>query len=319
MNFRQLRYFIQVVENGSFTKASETIGVAQPSLGYQLRKLEDELGVQLLIRSSYGIRTTAAGRMLFDRGREIIGDTVALKQQIIDMGEVTRGQVALGLPPSLAVVLAIPLIDLAHREFSAVSISITEEMSNMLCGLVLCGDLDLALVYSTPPTRGLRRKRLASDHLCFVSARKTKDDGTTPITFDEIARTPLILPRKPQRLRQLAEDAARKRGIQLNVVFEMQSINMILRLVETGHGATLMPSMASAKLTREAALVSRKLVDPVINHSLSLIYADSRPLPRAGQAVAALAEAMVGQEMQAISTPAPALRHRKKRWRQNNF
>lgn len=297
MNLRQLEYFIKIVDTGSFTQASKYLGIAQPSLGCQVKKLEDELGVELLVRNSRGIEITAPGHVLYESGKRLLADAAAMKQRVSDCVGPARGHVALGLPPSMAAILAIPLINRARTEFPEIAITITEEMSNVLSDLVTSRDLDLALAYGILPTRGLRLKRLGMDRLKFVSAKGKKGTDTASMKFSEIASIPLILPRKPQRLRQLIDEAARERGVDLKVVFEMQSFNTILRLVESGHGATLMAGLAAARLPHEGPLSARDLVGPSITFNLELISSDSSPLSRAAQVVAKLVETLLHEEI----------------------
>jgi molybdate transport repressor ModE-like protein len=82
MDVRQLKYFIAIVEKGSFAKASELLGIAQPSLGFQVQTLEDELNVQLLVRTARGVHVTGSGQQLFDRAKSLLQDFDNLKRDI---------------------------------------------------------------------------------------------------------------------------------------------------------------------------------------------------------------------------------------------
>jgi len=85
MDVRQLKYFVAIAEKGGFTKASELLGIAQPSLGFQIKKLEDELNTLLLIRSARGAQPTAAGEQFLMRAKQILADVEALKRDITNL------------------------------------------------------------------------------------------------------------------------------------------------------------------------------------------------------------------------------------------
>jgi LysR family nitrogen assimilation transcriptional regulator len=296
VDVRQLRYFVKIVEAGSFTKAADHLGIAQPSLGYQIRKLEQELCVQLLVRLSRGIVLTEPGRVLFEEGKRVLAEIATLRQRLCDMSEAPQGQVALGITPSLAGRLLVPLVKRVKDKLPVVSLAVTEGLSSTLIELVEFGRLDLALAYNVAPTRGLHVERLAQEQIWFVYASADgDDDDNSPLSFRELARHALILPSRPHRLRQLAEDAAQHCKIELNVVSEMQSIPTILHLVENRLGTTL---LAGGSLTRanDGRLSARPIVDPTLRFDVVLAYADARPLSRAQHLVAALVRESVGAE-----------------------
>ena len=96
MDVRQLRYFVEVVQAKSFTKAAERVRVAQPALGFQVRKLEEELGSKLLVRHSRGVRTTEAGDALLKHAQAILRQIELAKQEMIDLAGPPRGPLVLG-------------------------------------------------------------------------------------------------------------------------------------------------------------------------------------------------------------------------------
>lgn len=295
MDIKQIQYFIKIVEAGSFTKAADQIGIAQPSVGFQIRKLEQELQVQLLVRNSRGIELTAPGRTLFEEGKNILAELNALRQRVCDMAEAPHGQVALGITPSLAACLLVPLVRRTKGQLPSVSLAVTEGLSSTLIELVETGRLNLVLAYNLAPTRGLHIERLARDQVWFFSAGTADDGDRSPLSFRDLVAHDLILPPRPHRLRQLADDAAQQCKVTLNVVSEMQSMPTILRLVESRLGCTLMAGH-SAVHAKDGRLAARPVVDPVLHFDVVLAYADTRPLSGAEHAVAAMVREAVASD-----------------------
>ncbi len=295
VDVKQLRYFLKIVEAGSFTKAADHLGIAQPSLGFQIRKLEQELQVQLLVRNSRGIELTPPGRTLFEEGKRILADMEALRQRVCDMAEAPHGQVALGITPSLAGRLLVPLVKRTKDQLSSVSLAVTEGLSSTLIELVESDRLNLALAYNVAPSRGLHVERLAREQVRFVYPPTADDCDRSPLSFRELAGYELILPSRPHRLRQLADDAAQQCKIELNIVSEMQSMPTILRLVESRLGCTLMAG-GSVMRAEDGRLAARPVVDPTLHFDVVLAYTDTRPLSRAEHAVAALVRESVAAD-----------------------
>jgi len=295
VDVKQLRYFIKIVEAGSFTKAADHLGIAQPSLGFQIRKLEEELRVQLLVRNSRGIELTPPGRTLFEEGKKIVADMKALHERVCDMAEAPHGQVRLGITPSLAGRLLVPLVKRAKDRLPTVSLAVTEGLSSTLIELVEFGRLDLVLAYDVAPARGLHIERLAKDQVWFIYPPAMGDDDRSPLPFQALTRYELILPPRPHRLRQLVDDAAQHCKIELNIVSEMQSMPTILRLVESGLGCTLMAGGAFAA-AENVRLAARPVIEPTLHFDVVLARADTRPVTRAEQEVASLLRELVADE-----------------------
>src|SRR6188768_181286 len=113
MDLKQLEYFVRVAELGSFTRAAAALDIAQPALSRQVRLLEVELRQNLLVRNGRGAVPTEAGKLLLDHGRGILHQVERAREELGRVRGSLAGRVAVGLPPSVAKVLAVPLI----REF----------------------------------------------------------------------------------------------------------------------------------------------------------------------------------------------------------
>ena len=129
MDVRQLRYFVSIVDFGSLGKAAEKLFVAQPSLSQQMARLEDELGVPLLLRSNHGVTPTAEGDALYRHARLVLKQMEQLKQEVMKGVGVESGTVALGLPTTMASVLAVPLFERIQDRYPGIRLQFFETMS----------------------------------------------------------------------------------------------------------------------------------------------------------------------------------------------
>lgn len=281
MDIKQLRYFAGVIESKSFTKAADKLRIAQPALGLQIRKLEEELETQLLIRHSRGVEPTEAGLLLLARAEEILELVTQAKQELLDFAGPPRGQIVLGLTPSMSLVLAGDLIRMCADQIPLVKLSLVEELSNILFEWVRDDRLDLTLAFNVEEAAGLRSDPLLRETLFFVeSPGRPSESRPDTISFAEVARTPLLLPAAPHALRRVIDRQAEQLGLELNIAIEMHSAFSMKDLVAQGVASTVLPFGAVDKLASEGRVVARRIVEPELTRILSLVYSDRRPLSK---------------------------------------
>lgn len=301
MDLRQLRYFAKVVGSGSFTAAAEALHVSQPALGMQIRKLEAELGIELLHRHSRGIAPTEAGRLMADHATAIIEHAERARQEVIDLSAAPRGTVGLGVTPTVGRVLVPSLLDRVAVELPGVTLILSEGLSEEVTGDVASGRLDLAFSYNRDVAAGLSCRPLLSENLYFIGARGT-DGGTEggtdgdaedAIPFAELCRYPLIAPSRPHGIRVLLEDTAARLGLSLDVTLEIDSISMEREMIESGRGYTVLPHGVVGREIAQGILFAREIAEPALPRTLYLVTPRKQRRSRAAEAVQGLIEAIV--------------------------
>ena len=218
MDLRQLEYFVRVAELGSFTRAALALNVAQPALSRQVRLLEVELRHNLLQRNGRGAAPTEAGQLLLEHARGILHQVERAREELARLRGGLAGRVTLGLPPSVARVLAVPLVHDFHQQLPEARLAITEALSASMQEQLVSGRLDLAVLYNAHPVPDLEIARLASDELVLVRHRTDIAPPLQAIHLPELARLPLIIPSRPNAIRiymeaQLAAVGEARRGV----------------------------------------------------------------------------------------------------------
>jgi LysR family nitrogen assimilation transcriptional regulator len=298
VDIRQLRYFLAVVEARSFTKAAERLGVTQPALGQQVRSLERQLDVGLVVRHSRGVAPTEAGSALVEEAVRILAQVDAATARIKAFADQPQGTVTLGLTPNTSSRLAGPLLRLVATEAPKVRLSLVEEMSAVLMDWVAAGELSMALAYSASASPGLRWEPVLEEALFFVeSAGRGKEDGGT-IPFAEVAAHGLVVPGMKHSTRRAVEATAAAAGISLDIAHEVQSVALMRDLVAQGLAATVMPLGSVRKEVAAGELIAKRIVDPEIRRDLFLVQSDRRPLTRAEQALKQMLRPLVRAEIE---------------------
>jgi LysR family nitrogen assimilation transcriptional regulator len=269
INLRQLRYFIKVIEAGNITRASEQLLVAQPALGLQIRLLERDLGVALLVRHSRGVAATAAGRLLYERATGIVQSVEETRRAVMALDASQCETVVLGLTPSIMNQVGPDLLIDARDQAPNVFISLVEEMSFALVEALERGEVDLALAYDVPERQSLYRRPLLAEEVLFVTAPGGPAAAT--IAFAEALRHDLVLAGERDPVRRTVQMEAERRALPIKVSFEAQSISVMKSVVARGHAASFMPYGSAIDELRNGTLVARRVTDPTIRRTLYMV------------------------------------------------
>ncbi|PLZ03100.1 LysR family transcriptional regulator [Burkholderia sp. WAC0059] len=282
MDIRQLKYFIAIVDCGSLSKAAEQLCVAQPSLSQQVAGLEAELKTALLLRSHQGVQPTEAGRALYLRAHDVLRQ-VAQIPLAVRVNGTESGQVAIGLPTSVAVVLALPLFEHVRRHFPGIRLQIVEGMSGYLAELLANGRLDMAILFREAETRGVSVHPLFEENL-FVFGRVAGVGPAKDVPLRRLSGVPMVLPSAANGLRVLIERAFAREGIEPEIVADIDSLPTMLAIARQGHVVTIVSPDALGRHAADAPLIHR-LVKPDIARAVALCIPNALPTSAASLAI----------------------------------
>lgn len=291
MDIRQLKYFVAIVDSGSLSKAAERLCVAQPSLSQQVASLESELKSQLLLRSHQGVQPTEAGRALYQRARDVLRQIEQIPIAVRAPGT-ESGQVAIGLPTSVAVVFALPLYEYVRRHYPGIRLHIVEGMSGYLAELLANGRLDMAILFREAETRGIAVHPLFEENL-YVFGEIEGIGAAEDVPLRRLAGVPLVLPGAANGLRLLIERAFARAGIEPEVVADIDSLPTMLAIARQGGGVTIVSSDAFGR-TADQHLIHR-LVEPEIVRAVALCVPNALPTSSASLAIQKVVEQLVAE------------------------
>ena len=286
IDIKQLRYFVNVAELGSFSRAAAYLSVAQPALSRQIQNLESELDTRLLYRTGRGVAVTESGQQLVDHAKAILDQMDRLHSDIARVKDQPKGAVTLGLPPTITQVLVTPLIRHLRDLYPDISLQVVEGFSGHVNEWLASARLDIAVLYNAPRTKHLTTEKLLTEELFLVGPGGEKGNGR-PIAFSKIAPLPFILPSRPHGLRLLVDTFAAQAGIELTVDCEIDSLAAIKELVEDGAHWTILSFASVHREVQNNQLIARRIVDPAISRDLVLATSTQRPLSQAAKAVVA--------------------------------
>lgn len=281
MEFRLLRNFLKIVELSSITAASERLNIAQPALSRQVKSLEQELGVLLLRRHGRGVVPTEEGMRLVARAKLILEDFDNLHAEVTGNTMSLSGTVTLGLPPTVAEVLATHLLIRTIEIYPDVKLKIVSGFSGHVQDWLSRGKIDLGVAYEGQKSKSIKARPIIQEQLFLIQSADTSQvrDGT-PITATEALHQPMILPTPEHGLRSRIESIAQADGILLNVILEIDILPTMLAFVERGLGCTILPLVSVMQQVRSGQLIARPIVQHPISRTLVLMTSLNSPVSR---------------------------------------
>jgi LysR family nitrogen assimilation transcriptional regulator len=293
MDLKQLEYFINVVELGGFSRAARFLGVAQPAISRQVRSLEVELRQSLLLRNGRGATPTEAGKRLLEHARGILQQVDRARRDVDETKGASVGKVVVGLPPTIARLLTVPVVREFRQDYPRASLSIVEGLSSNIQEWLTVGRVDVGLVYNPTASPAIEIRVLLDEALCLIGARKA---GRAPRTLHlaELPRFPLLIPSRPNAIRMLVETRLAGLGLRPEVAMEIDAVPAILELVADGHGFAVLSPRALQGNAMASRLHARTIVAPQLKSALAIVTSAQRPSTPLQKATIAMIERLAG-------------------------
>jgi LysR family nitrogen assimilation transcriptional regulator len=280
-----------VAELGSFTRAAQALNIAQPALSRQVRLLEVELRQNLLVRNGRGASPTQAGQLLLEHSRGILHQVERAREEMGRVRTGLTGRVALGMPPSVARMLTVPLTRAFRARMPEAQLSISEGLSSAMQENLQNGRLDIAVLYNPSHIQGIEHTPLVQEELLLVQPRPPglqEDPPPLAISLKEVAALPLVIPTRPNAIRMHVESEMATIGCQPLIALEIDGVSAILDLVADGAGYAILPRNAVMRSVRPSAYTVRSVSAPALTIQLTTAISSLRPTTLTQQATLAL-------------------------------
>ena len=280
MELRQLRYFVKVCELRSMGRAAIELGVVTSALSQQISRLEGELSTRLLQRSSTGVTPTDAGVAFLQQAQL----TLRHADEAVRAAQQARlsGHVSVGLAPTTASVLGLPLIREMRTRYPDVRLHLVESLSGNLASMLQSRQLDLAVLFETATPRRWSIEPLLDEKLFVLAAVGLAQRPPGPkVRLAQLAGVPLIMPSAGHGLRASLTSAFARARIEPLVVAEIDGLALLMDAVRAGLGATIQPGAAIARQPADDVLSSQIADNHVGRRSLLVSLSDDELSPAA--------------------------------------
>jgi len=242
MELRLLRTFKAVADAGSFTSAAQRVHLTQAAVSVHIRQLEEELGTPLFLRVNKKLHLTETGRALLVHSEAILRVHDEAKASLTALSGQGRGRLRVGVASTAITVHPLPeILSEIKRKHALVDLSVVGGTSEWIIEQILADNIDAGLVSLPVEESDIMTETLRSDRLVAAVNPEHRFARARVIAAEELAAEPLILGEKGGNTRRLIDLFFEKSGLKPEIVMELQRTEAIMKMVELGFGATILP------------------------------------------------------------------------------
>jgi DNA-binding transcriptional LysR family regulator len=280
MNLKQFRYVLTLADEGSFSRAAETLSIKQPSLSQYIKKIENEVGMELFDRSGGDVRLTDAGRAYIDIGRKMLDLEHQLEGRFSDLSAYKTGTISIGISAHRSVALMPPIVKAFKDIYPGITLRIVERYRAELVEAAEHGEFDL--VITTLPVE--------TDLFTFETLFVEENVAATTLTLpaEDGAKYPVIaasalnglsfaMLNEEHLMQRELEELVKKHGLILKKEVECTSLEALVEMVKAGVGSAFIP----ACLAKDLSLHYYSIKETVPKREIVVMYRKEQYLSKA--------------------------------------
>jgi len=294
MELRQLRYFAAVAQHGSFTVAARDLHIAQPALSQQIKRLEQELGVELLRRTTRRVELSEAGELALARATRAIAEAEALRAEVDALRGLTRGTLSVGMLPAVGRLEPAALLAAFGADYPAIEVRLVEDTLIEALALLRADRLDLAfgLVAPDEAGEGIAGEQLFEEELVVIVSAGHPLARRRSVRFSQLEGEPLVAFLRGSAVRQRLDAELDRAGIDHSAIFESNNLATVRALVAHGLGISLVPR--SFAMGEGPPIAVLRVAPRAVKVPVSILYRADRTRPPAAEAFLRMVRGTLG-------------------------
>lgn len=282
MDYRHLKYFMEVAQQKSFSKAARNLHISQSAISRMIKSLEEELGVTLFIRNAKTVEITAPGTIFYNYAKRCLFVFEHLKSDFENEFKLKQDTIEIGLPPITDAHVFAKLLGEFKRTYPQIAIKLYEHGSKVIESSVQEGIIDVGII-CTIPNKDFESFFLPEDEMCVVMPKGYPLEENKEVPMKLLADYPLVLYRDDFNLHDDILTNCKKIGFSPRVVFETSQRELMLQIVASGLGVAILPSRLCPRNSETSRVVTRVMTEPRMTHHLYAIWKKGRFLSRAAR------------------------------------
>lgn len=276
------RVFFETVRFGSFSVAAKHLYVSQSAISQCVQQLENDLGVQLFIRTRKGVSLTGEGKILFSKVESAITSIEQGETQLQKLRHLEAGELKIAAGDTITKHFLLQYLEKFHDLYPDIRIEMANSYSSQMASLVKEGNADLAFV-----NMPLKDDELVIEPCCqindiFVCGADFRHKSS--YSWEEVADLPLILLEKNSSSRRFLDSTFKKKGIQLNPQLEMAAHDLLLRFASIHLGVSCVVEEFSREELEKGLIKKLPLNPPLPKRNIGCAYLKNAPLTYAARA-----------------------------------
>ncbi|MBU3069372.1 LysR family transcriptional regulator [Aestuariicella sp. G3-2] len=280
MDLRKLEIFVQVARLKNFSKAAQVLHMAQPPVSIAVRKLEEELGTELLIRDKRTLALTHEGETVLAQAEVILRQVEDLKETVGDYQGLLRGELNLACPAMAGTYLLPQLLGEFLDLHSGLTAAVTQAGTHKIEQLLLNDEIELGVVTSLEDHKNLDVVPLVTETMMLCVGSESPFRDRRSVAVSELAAVPMILYERDYFIRKSFDVMCEDRGVEPDIRLQTNYLPLISKLVKQNHGATVGLKM----MAQQEPGIHAVPLEPAISVNLGIARRKGRTISRANQA-----------------------------------
>ncbi|KQZ96616.1 LysR family transcriptional regulator [Achromobacter sp. Root565] len=303
MDVRALRYFVETVRHASFTQAAKTLFVTQSTVSKMIRQLEEEAGTPLLIRDGHTARPTDTGRVMYQRGLQVLETMRQLSEELRQTAELGRGALEVGIPPMINLLFT-PVVKRFRELHPGIHLTLREGTGQAVEGLVASGELEVgATILPIAPDGGLTAQAFGSYPIWVIGPPDAPWAGKTSLPLSALREARLLIPTDDFAITRRLRQAFAEAGLQPSIAAQSAHWDFLVAMASAGLGVALLPEPLIQRM-KTRGLSTAKLAKSGIQWEVGHIWLQSGYLSFAARAWLQVCDAVLGKpRIRAARTP----------------
>jgi DNA-binding transcriptional LysR family regulator len=274
VELNQLQCFVAVLEEGGFKRATARLGITQPALSYQIKRLEEELGVQVFHRGPGGITPTAAGRVLLEHARQVIAAVREAHQAVRELSNGVTGEIRIGTIKCVGTYFLPRVLGEIRAKHPMVRLKLLHRDSEVLLESLLANELDVALVIDPPLDRRLRHQNVFEEEISLVSGPGHPFYGRPSVDLAELQDVQFVSLSPQTSTGALIRSYLDRLGLSVAPAVSADNVETVKRMVEAGMGVAFLPDMVTSEdVTADGrpGRLARSAIEPTLSLPLVVV------------------------------------------------
>jgi DNA-binding transcriptional LysR family regulator len=287
IDFLGLEAFLSIADHGSFHRAAANLNLSQTALSHRMKKLEDDLGIKLLTRTTRHVALTPAGVELLPKARRLMADISTSFEELRLQGKARQEKLTIGCLPTIAVHYLPPLLGRLRKSFPDLNVRVLDNSKLEIAEKVQSGEAEFGITIVAADRWDLEITPLMKEPFVLVCPKAHPLAQQKAVSWSSLKGEPLVRVSTQTGNRQLIDDALGPRREEMSWRYEVQHIVSALGLVRAGLGLTVVPQLA-VNVEESPGLVAVPLRNPSISRTLGVVARRGVPLSPAADALLAL-------------------------------
>ncbi len=238
MNIKPLTYFVTLAETENFTRAAEQLHIAQPALSIAIKKLEQELELQLFHRNERKITLTHEGKVLLEHARLILQQVDSAKLAMDELRGLEKGEVRLGIPSMIGSYYFPDILMAFKKEYPNIKLHMVEAGTQSIRKMLVSGELDIGVIVNNNVPDSLMTEHLIDSQMVAVVSQQHPFSQQSTVSFNDFFEEELVMFREGYFHREFIDEICSQKQLKANISIETNLLPMMLKIVENNQAVS---------------------------------------------------------------------------------